>query len=140
VHPLTTGHTAAGANSRGEMGINSARHEKLGLFGPAIAALGQTDFLLAQGLAMGLWCVLLVRRAVTDMTVQHDESGPAFGLAENLERPFDAIHIVSIADAQDVPTVGQKTSRNILREGDVGVAFDGDVVVVEDPAKIVRPK
>ena len=51
---------------------------------------------------------------------------------------FDTFEIVGVADAQHVPSVGQEARRDILGEGDARVAFDGDVVVVVDPAKVVE--
>jgi hypothetical protein len=50
---------------------------------------------------------------------------------------LDAINIVSVSDPQNVPTVTQESSRDILREGDSRIPFNGDVVVVVDPAEIV---
>src|SRR5208282_245639 len=119
------------------MSIDSVRHEKLRIFGPAVTALGEADFLLAQRFSMGFGRVLLVWRAVTDVTVQDDERRPAFGLAENLERSFDAIHVIGITDAQHVPTISEETGRYVLGKGDVGVAFDRDVIVVKNPAEVV---
>ena len=46
--------------------------------------------------------------------------------------------IVGIADPQHVPAIGEEARRDILGEGDAGLAFDGDVVVVVDPAQVVE--
>src|SRR5208282_5456266 len=103
------------------MSIDSVRHEKLRIFGPAVTALGEADFLLAQRFSMGFGRVLLVWRAVTDVTVQDDERRLAFGLAENLERPLDSVHVIGITDAQHVPTVSEETGRHILGEGEARI-------------------
>jgi hypothetical protein len=87
---------------------------------------------------MGFGRVLLVWRAVTDVTVQNDERRPAFGLAEHLESALNSVHVIGIADAQHVPATGKEAPRHILSEGDVSIAFDGDVVVVENPAEVVE--
>ena len=67
---------------------------------------------------MGLGGVLLVWRAVADMAVQDDEGRPALRLLENLQSMLDAIDVVGIAHAQDVPPVAQKAGRDVLGEGD----------------------
>ncbi len=51
---------------------------------------------------------------------------------------LDAIDVVGVGDPQHVPAVGQKTGRDVFGEGDAGVAFDGDVVVVLDPAEVIE--
>jgi len=58
--------------------------------------------------------------------------------AEAQRALLDAIDVVGIADSQDIPSVCQKPGRYILSEGDARVAFDGDVIVVVDPAEIVE--
>ena len=58
------------------------------------------------------------------MAVQNDERGPAFRLLENRERLFDSANVIGIADAQNVPAVGEKTRGHILGECDVRVPFD----------------
>src|SRR2546429_4468 len=65
-------------------------------------------------------------------------AGPALRLAEDLESVLDAIDVVGIADPQNVPSVAQEPGGYVLREGDARVAFDGDVIVVVDPAEIVQ--
>ena len=59
-------------------------------------------------------------------------------LPEDLERVLDAIDVVGVADPQDVPAVTEEPGRDVLREGDARVPFDGDVVVVVDPAEVVE--
>ena len=48
--------------------------------------------------------------------------------------------IVGVADARDVPAVADEARGDILAECQRGVAFDGDVVVVVDPAEIGEPQ
>ena len=118
--------------------VDAVRHEELRVLRPSVAALGETDLLVAERLAVGLRRVLLVRRTVADVAVEDDERGAALRLPEHLERVLDAIDVVGVADAQDVPAVGEEPGGDVLGEGDAGVAFDGDVVVVVDPAEIVE--
>src|SRR5207247_316570 len=41
-------------------------------------------------------------------------------------------------DPQNVPSVSQEPGGNVLGEGDARVPFDGDVIVVVDPAELVE--
>ena len=122
------------------MFVDAVRHEKLRVLGPTVAALGEADLFVSEWLAMGRGCVLLVRRAVADVTVQNDEGGAVLGLAENVEGVLDALDVVGVADAQDVPSVSQESGLNVLGKGDARASLDGDVVVVVDPAKIIEPQ
>src|SRR5215467_13784805 len=72
------------------------------------------------------------------MAIENDERGPALRLAEDPEGVLDAIDIVRITDSQNVPPVAQEPRRYVLGEGNTCVAFDGDVIVVVDPAEIVE--
>src|SRR6266404_4777722 len=72
------------------------------------------------------------------MAVENDKGGPTVRLAEDLEGLLDAIGIVGIADPQNIPSVTEEPGRNVLREGNARVAFDGDVIVVVHPAEVVE--
>src|SRR5436305_14772559 len=72
------------------------------------------------------------------MAVQDDERGPAFRLFENFERLFDSANVIGIADAQNVPTIGEKTRCHVFGECYIRVPFNADVVVVPDPAEIIQ--
>ncbi len=53
--------------------IDAVRHQKLGVFRPAVSVLGETHFFLAERVAMRGRRVLFVRRAVADDAVDDDE-------------------------------------------------------------------
>jgi len=72
------------------------------------------------------------------MAVQNDERGPAFRLLECRERLFDSLNVIGIANAQNVPAVGQKTRGHVFGERDVRVPFNADVIVVVDPAEVIE--
>ena len=40
------------------------------------------------------------------------------------ERLFDSVNVIGIADAQNVPAVGEKTRGHVFGERDVRVPFD----------------
>ena len=81
--------------------------------------------------------VLAVRRAVADVAVDDDQCGLVGGLTENVES-FGRARSVSLASVTciDVPAVAFEARAHVFAEGQAGVAFDGDVVVVVDPAEI----
>jgi hypothetical protein len=74
------------------------------------------------------------------MAVENHEPRPAPGLPKDPEGVLDTLQIVGVVDPQDIPAITQKPRRDVLGEGDLGAAFDGDVVVVIDPAEVVEPK
>ena len=71
-----------------------------------------------------------MRRTIADVAVQDEK--------RRVERVLDAINVVGITNPQHVPAIRKKSCRHIFRERDIRVPFDGDVVVVPDPAKIVE--
>jgi hypothetical protein len=87
---------------------------------------------------VGSGSVLLVRRTVSDMTVENNECGAAFRLPKDLERLFDAINVVGIANSQDIPSISNESCLNVFGKRDARVAFDRDVIVVVNPAQIVE--
>src|SRR5688572_8011016 len=81
---------------------------------------------------------LLIRGAIADMAVENNKCRPLFRLPEDPEGVLDTINVVGVANAQDVPPIGEKACRDVLSESDTCVTLDGDVVVIEDPAKIIE--
>ena len=82
--PLPPGLRAALADAGGEVLADAVGDEELRVLGPAVEALAQADFLLAERLAVRLGGVLLVRGTVADVAVQDDEGGAALRLPEDL--------------------------------------------------------
>src|SRR5262249_263193 len=118
--------------------IYAVRDEKLCIFGPSVAAFGEPAFVIPKRFAMRFRGVLLVRRAVADVAVKYDEGVAPLVLPKDIECVLDAIDIVRIAQSQDVPTVRQKPGRDVFCKGNIRVPFDGDAVVVVNPAEIVE--
>ena len=56
-----------------KMLAHTVGHQKFGILGPAVAALGEADFLFAEGLAVGGAGILLVRGAKPDMAIDDDQ-------------------------------------------------------------------
>src|ERR1700735_2363281 len=72
------------------------------------------------------------------MAVENDQRRPVFRLTENRECFLDALEIVGIGDPQYVPMIGEEAGGDILGESDASLAVDGDVIVVVDPAQIIK--
>ncbi len=136
--PPTPGLRATRADPGCEVLADTVGNEELGVLGPPVAALGEADLLLAERLAVGGGGVLLVRRAIADEAVQHDEGGTARRLPEDVEGVLDPIDVVGVGHPQDVPAVREEAGGDILREGDARAALDGDAIVVVDPAQVVE--
>ena len=78
--------SAALADAVLEMLAHAVGHEKLGVLGPAVAALGQAYLLFAERLAVGGAGVVLMRCAVADMALDDDQRRRVVGPPENLDR------------------------------------------------------
>ena len=117
---------------------HALRHQKLGVLGPAVAALGQADLLLAERLAMGGAGILLVRGAVADMAVDDDQGRHIVRASKSLDRLRQPSGVVGVADTLHVPAIGEEARRHIVAERQVGVALDGDPIAVVDPAQVAE--
>ena len=84
--------------------------------------------------------VLLVRRAVADVAVDNDQGRAIGRVRERRQRPRQHVQIVGVADARHVPAVGDEPRRHVVAERERRRAFDGDVIVVVDPAQIAEPQ
>ena len=136
--PLLAQFTSALPDASMEVVIHSVGNQELGVLRPSVGALGELDFLFTQGLAVRRGRVLPVGRTVSDVAGNYDQRGPILGRLGRPESAFDSREVVGIADAQHIPAVGGKARAHVFGEGNAGRAFDGDVVVVVNPAEIVQ--
>src|SRR5215470_18065729 len=104
------------------MGVDTFRHQELGVLRPAISPFGQAYLFFAERFAMSFGCVLLVRRTIANMAVQNDESGPAFGLLEHREGVLDALKVVGVSDAKHIPAIGEEARGHVFRKRDARIA------------------
>ena len=128
--------SAALADTIVEMRVDAIGHEKLGVLGPAVAALGEAHFLFTQGLAVGFPGVLLMRRAEADVAAHDDQRRPVPGRTELVQGRPECSGIVRVGDLMDRPAIGRKTRADILGESELGPALNRDVVGIVDPAEI----
>ena len=134
-HPLVAGATSAGADAVGEVVVDLVRHVELGVLGPAVEALGRADVVGAERFAVRGGGALLAG-PVPDVAVDDDERGSAGLGSEGVERARQHGEVVGVADAGDVPAESDEAGGDVLGEGQRGVALDGDLVVVVDPAQV----
>src|SRR5207253_5392723 len=120
--PLASSRSAARPDARGEVLADAIGDQELCVLRPAVAALGQANLLVTERLAVGRRRVVLVRGAVADVAVEDDERGAPLRLPEDAERVLDALEVVGVAHAKDVPAVGEKSRGDVLREGKARVA------------------
>src|SRR5262245_38813415 len=120
---------------RSHVGANAVRHEELCRLRPAIAALGEANFLFPERFTVRGACILLVRGTKSDVTVDYDQgwdAGAGFELRQGLRHP---LRVIDIADPFDVPTIGKKSGGNVVAECEIRMSFDRDTVAVVDPAQ-----
>ena len=119
-----------------EVIVDPIRHVEFLVFGPAVVPFGETNLILAQRLAVGAAGILLVRRAIADVAVDDDQRRPVVGALKGSERAGKHLEIVRIAHPGHVPPVADEAGGHIFRESQSRIAFDGDVIVVVNPAEI----
>ena len=105
--PLAMGFRPTYTDSGSKVLADAIRDEKLSILRPSIAALSQPDLIVAERLSMGFRGVLFMWRTVADVAVQDEEGRAARRLAKHQQGLLDSINVVSVADAQNVPTVTQ---------------------------------
>src|SRR5215831_1826905 len=136
--PLLACFTAPASQSSLEVLIHCGRNEKLGVSRPAIRLLYKFDLFFAQRLAVCGARILAVRRAIADMTL-YDYDGRSACRPHGIPKGvFDSIEIVGIPDTDDVPSVGKEPRSDIFSERDIRLAFDGDAIVIVDPAEVIE--
>src|SRR5258708_12871454 len=77
-------------------------------------------------------------RTIADMAIYDYDGRSACRTRGITQRFLDAIEIVGIPYTNDIPSVGEKPAGDIFGERDIGFTFDGDVIVVVNPAKVIE--
>ena len=85
---------------------------------------------------MGCRGVVFAGRAVANMTVHDDHRRPVIGGQKFFIGRCQLAELVGVLHMGDVPPIGLEPLSHVLGEGDVRVAVNGHVVVVEDPAQV----
>ena len=124
------------SHMRGEMLPHAVRYHEEFVGIEAEELLGAPDLVRPERLAVRGGRVVLAGRAVADMAVHVDQRRLIVGRKEGVVGRRELAEIIGIRDMDHVPAIRLEAFRHVLGEGDAGVAVDGHVVVVEDPAKI----
>ncbi len=111
-------------------------NQELGVFGPVVEPFGGLGLLRAQRLAVSLFGIGLGRRAIADDAVDDDQGRGVVGDLESLDRARQNLRVIGVGDVQSLPAIGAEPGRDVLGEGQGGVALDADGVAVTDPAEI----
>ena len=107
--------------------------ERLLRFRPAEVLLHSLNVLLAERLAVSAGLALLGRAAVADLRLDRDEGWMLLVSLRFFDGLADGLEIIAVLDCDCLEPKGAHTSLDILREGDIRVALDGDLVgIVED--------
>src|SRR5207237_3112277 len=103
--PLPPRISPARSYSGSKMLVDAVGHKELRVLGPAVAALGEPDLLISEWLAVCRGRVLLVRRAVADVTIQNNEGVSFLGLSVYLKVVLVSLYVVGVPDTQHGPAI-----------------------------------
>jgi len=101
--------------------------------GPAEALLRELHLVFAERRAVGLGRVLLVRTAVRDVGAHDDQRRPVRDPPAGGYASVQRAQVVPVRHALHVPTVALEPLCRVVGEREVGLAVDGDTVVVVNP-------
>ena len=105
---------------------------------PADRFAGVADFVGAQGFAVRLGRASAGRRTAADGGAAIDQRGFVARRLRLGDRLRDRRHIMAVDRADDVPAVGAKPRRRVVREPAQHGAVDGDAVVVVQRNQLVE--
>src|ERR1700746_3831351 len=111
--PLFARFAASPSNPRGEVLVYPAGDQEFGVGRPAVRLLHQLNLFFAKRLAVRRTGGLTMRRTVADMTVNEYDRWSAGRASGIPERVLNAMQIVGISDANDVPSIRQKSPGDI---------------------------
>ena len=87
---------------------------------------------------MGVSFASLSGRTESDHACANDKCRSAIGNLSLSEDCINFCNIVCIFDAEDAPAVCFETESGVFGEGDCGIAFDGDAVVVVENNNVIE--
>src|SRR5258708_4220487 len=73
---------------------------------------------------------------ISEYGVKREERWAICGGLERLKSPCQHVQIIGVTNACHVPTIGDEACCHIIGKGQGGIAFDGDVVVIINPAQV----
>ena len=135
-HPLIAERAPAFPHQFLKAFFDAVGDQKFGVFGPAIELLGRVELLPRRGFSMRFFCVLTMRRTVSDMAVDDDHRWAVRRVLKEANRLGKRVTVVCVRHVRDVPAVSLEAGLYVVAIREAGLAFNGDLVVVVDPAKV----
>src|SRR5712671_6794424 len=117
---------------------HAVRNIKLSILRPTIVALGQTNLLLSERLAVRCTGIVLMRSAVRNVALDDDERRGVGCAAEIVDRLCELCRVVGVSNAPHPPAIREKARGDIFAERKAGVTFDSYVIIVVDPAQVAE--
>ena len=126
----------AALGALGQVSVHIVVHAE-GALGHAQGLLHGQHVIIAQGRAVAAGGALLGGAAVADDGLADDQRGAivAAGLGDSGK---ELLHIVAIVYLDYLPAVGGKAHAHVLTHGDVGVALDGDIIVIVQERQLAQ--
>jgi len=87
---------------------------------------------------VGAGLALLVRRAEADLGLADDQRRAAVGLLRFGQRRVAEREVVGVRQRDHPPAVGGEPRPDVFGEGEAGLPFDGDVVVIVEDDQLVE--
>ena len=107
---------------------------------PPVRLLRQADLIFAERLAVRGVGILLVRSAVSDVTVNHHQCRAIVRAQELIESIRERIEIIRVSDMGHVPAICAEPHRDVFTERPICRAIKRDLVRVVDPTKVRQLK
>ncbi len=79
---------------------------------------------------------ILARAAVADVRASDDQRRPLGVVLRLGDRPLDCIEVVDVGDVEHLPAVRFEPLGRVVGERELGLAVDGDVIVVVEPDQL----
>src|ERR1700756_2196391 len=136
LHPSFAEFVPALANSFAEVLANAIRDEELCIFRPAIGPLGQSNLTFSQRLTMGGARVLFTWGAIGDVSIHDDQCRAVGSVQKSLIGTSQHFEIIRVADPRYVPAIAHEARGDVFTECEIRVSFDGDVIVIINPAEV----
>ena len=111
-------------------------HKEFRLFWPAIKFLRSANLIFAKWFAVCSAGVFLRRGSPTNSTINDDQRWTICRCSSRGICASQHIQIVRIGNAKHIPSISQIARAHIIVVCKRSVTFDGDVIVVVNPAKI----
>ena len=126
-----------GSVQLGDMRLDFSRHLK-GRVLPAEALFPIGDNVVAERRTVAR-CGALLGGALSDIRMHDDQRGVIELLLCFIERGTDRVDVLSVRNVQHLPAVGGEARADVLGEGGIGAALDGDLVAVVNGDKLAEP-